>query len=105
MQFKLVIKLKPNSLAKTEILIECYFDRRYQYIGTGAYTYLQYWDDQRENVSNKHPQAATVNNLINSKLHELEQRANTKKHPESSLRLKNQKIFQRAKINKVFMIL
>lgn len=75
MLFKLLVKPKPDTTGKTEILIECYFDRRYRTIGTGIYTELQYWDSAKQAVTPKHPQAATVNNLLKTKIRELEQRA------------------------------
>ena len=75
MQFKLTIKPTEKTTGKTEVLIECYHDRRYRYTGTGIYTEIQYWDDAKSLVTPKHPQAATVNNLLKTKLHELEQRA------------------------------
>ena len=75
MLFKLLVKPKPDTTGKTEIMIECYFDRRYRFVGTGIYTELQYWDGSKQAVTNKHPQAATVNNLLKTKIRELEQRA------------------------------
>lgn len=75
MLFKLIINPRTGSTGRTEVLIECYHDRRYRTIGTGIHTVPKFWDKAKHIVTNKHPQAATVNNLLKSKLHELEQRA------------------------------
>lgn len=75
MQFKLIIKPKPGATAKTEILIECYWSRRYRSIGTGVYVEPQYWDESKSLVTTKHPQCSTVNNLLKTKLHDLEKTA------------------------------
>ena len=76
MQFKLIIEPKENDpISKTEIKIECYYNRRYRYVNTGVYIEPQYWDPAKSLVITKHPQAATVNNLIKTKLHDLEKLA------------------------------
>jgi hypothetical protein len=75
MQFKLVIKSKPGSIAKAEILIECYWSRRYRNIGTGVFVQPELWDQSKSLVTTKHPQYATVNNILKTKLHDLEKAA------------------------------
>ncbi|MEI6556701.1 MAG: tyrosine-type recombinase/integrase [Paludibacter sp.] len=60
----------PNK--KTEIQIECYFNRKYKYVNTGIFIVPQYWDKEKKVVSNKHPQSSTINNLLKTKVRELE---------------------------------
>jgi len=73
MQFKLILQPKENDPgAKTEIQIECYYNRRYRYQSTGVHIEPQYWDQAKSLVTTKHPQCAAVNNIIKTKLRELE---------------------------------
>jgi len=73
MQFNLIIKPKENEPnAKIEIQISCYYNRRYRYVGTGVFIEPKFWDNEKCLVITKHPQSATVNNIIKTKLRELE---------------------------------
>lgn len=73
MQFKLIYRPRNVSVSsKTEIQIECYYDRKYKYIGTGVYIEPIYWDKDKSLVTTKHPQSSTVNNIIKTKLRDLE---------------------------------
>jgi len=72
MQFKLVFKPRTTTGKKTEIQIECYFSRKYKYIGTGVFIEPVYWDDKKSLATTKHPQYATVNKLLKDKVSDLE---------------------------------
>lgn len=72
MQFKILFKPRAAAGKKSEILIACYFARKYKYIGTGCYIEPPMWDDAKSLVIAKHPQAATINKICRDKIHELE---------------------------------
>jgi site-specific recombinase XerD len=73
MQFKIIYNPKNVSIShKTEVQIECYYNRKYKYIGTGVYIEPNYWDKDKRAITAKHPQSSTVNNIIKTKLRELE---------------------------------
>lgn len=56
---------------KYEVKIECYFNRRYRYIGTGVFIEPRYWDEQKKAVTSKYPSAKVVNILLSEKINEL----------------------------------
>ena len=73
MQFKLIYKPKTQSVsAKTEILIECYYVRKYKTVGTGVYVTPEFWDEKKRLVSSRSPQCAPANRILKDKLSSLE---------------------------------
>ncbi len=73
MQFKLIIEPKENEPAvKAEVKIECYYNRRYRYVPIAVYIEPQFWDKDKCLVISKHPQANVINNLLKTKIRELE---------------------------------
>lgn len=75
MQFRLVCKERSGKNRKAEIQIECYFQRRYRYIGTGVYIEPKYWDADKSLVIAKHPQSTTINIIIRNRINEIERTA------------------------------
>jgi len=75
METAIVYNYKNNDLApseKCEVKLQCYFNRKYRFIDTGIYIEPEYWDQETNSVSRKHPQYKVISLSIDNKKHELD---------------------------------
>ena len=76
MEFKLVHNPRKRVVepdTKLEVSVECYYNRKRQYIGTGILIESKYWTNNY--VSNRHPQYKVIDALLQNKLNEYKNRA------------------------------
>ena len=76
MEFKLVHNPRKRVVepdAKLEVSIECYYNRKRQYTGTGVFIESKFWTNNY--VSSRHPQYKVIDALLQNKLNEYKNQA------------------------------
>ncbi|OUS00378.1 recombinase [Flavobacteriales bacterium 33_180_T64] len=67
---KIVIRKKPNKEGLCPLAIRITKDRKTNYIYTGYYIDIKYWDEKNKQVRKSHPNSVRLNNLLLTKLSE-----------------------------------
>ncbi len=67
---QITLRKKPNRKGEYPLVVRVTKNRRSNYIYTGQYIQLKFWDENNRSVRKSHPDAIYLNNLLSSKLSE-----------------------------------